>query len=123
MCEIMHINAQSLNANFSNIKHEMTTRKLDIIGITETFLKEKHTVPVISGYEIFRRDREVKQTNKKMGGGTALFVNSDFTCVTYSMDNVEAIQLNSKVELLVLKVKKWYDKSLSCGMLIQTPYK
>lgn len=69
----MHVNTRSLYPKIDQIRYDLITSALDILGITESWLKTNipDRLVTIQGYNLIRNDREGKR-----GGGTCLFINS-----------------------------------------------
>lgn len=75
MLLVGHINARSVPKHISDISDLFHATCLDIIGVSETFIKS-HTpksLCKVSGYKFLRRDR-----NGKNGGGVGIFVKDCF---------------------------------------------
>lgn len=116
----MHINVQSMNANFNALKHEMSQRELDIIGISETWLKAVHCVENLEKYDLYRRQR-LYANWKKQGGGVGIFVNRLYTSKMYKLECDEVIQLNSTLEVLAIKVKNGKKKAFIILCIYRPP--
>lgn len=74
--KICHINAQSLNCKIDEFRLIFENSLIDIICVSETWLKEKTPDSLVSlrGYKIFRSDR------KTHAGGVAIFVKDSIKC-------------------------------------------
>lgn len=70
----VHINAQSLMAHIYEIKEIFKRNNVDIIGVSESWLKPsiQSKEVAMSGYTIFRNDRL-----NKIGGGVAVYIREE----------------------------------------------
>lgn len=105
---IGHINIQGLRTKIDELKILLTTNKIDIFGVTETKLNEKHLTQsfAIDGYQTpLRKDRI-----NNSGGGLLIYIRNNLNCIqrTDLEDNnlehiwVEIKNTNSKPLLLCL---------------------
>ena len=77
----MYFNARSIVNKHEELELYINDEDIDIIGITETWLNSEISDSEINldGYTIFRKDRD--HANKTRGGGVALYVRSELSCV------------------------------------------
>ena len=74
----IHLNARSLNSNFKEIDHYLSSLnyKFDIIAISETWVSEPEQNKFnINGYDVYHTTRK-----NKRGGGVALYVKQELAC-------------------------------------------
>ena len=74
---IMHLNARSLNSNFSLIKPLIENNPIDICTISETWLHDliPNSFVNIQGYTLIRQDRMLPGLNKR-GGGLVIYLSN-----------------------------------------------
>ena len=74
---IIHLNARSLNSNFSLIKPLIENNSIDICTISETWLHDliPNTFVNIPGYTIIRQDRILPDRTKR-GGGLVMYISN-----------------------------------------------
>lgn len=77
--KVINANLRSASNKVSQLKLFLETEKPDIMGITETWLKDKHTtsqfLAVKSGYAMYRSDR-----TRSGGGGVAILISLMYSC-------------------------------------------
>lgn len=57
-------------------EHDSEFRQSNIVCLTETWLKDYHDTPSLSGYTTIRADRKERSSGKSIGGGLCLFVDN-----------------------------------------------
>lgn len=71
-------NVRSVNNKLDELKlrmeHERDFRMSNIVCLTETWLKDNHATPSLSGYTTIRADRSEMNSAKTIGGGLCMFV-------------------------------------------------
>ena len=78
-----HLNVRSMVNKWDNIKAQFTDSKLHIIGLSETWLHDKHPSSLFilnSSFDFIRQDRNWKDPNCdtiKKGGGLGLYINNN----------------------------------------------
>lgn len=105
--KVAHFNVENLNVHKESFFSQVENFNLDIIAISESFLK-----PVISslpynlaGYNFIRNDREVKE-----GGGVAVYINQLFN---YKIISASQPVYSNKPEYLILEISHGW-KLLLC---------
>lgn len=92
---ICHLNAQSLNNKIDEFRFIFENSSMDIICVSETWLKETTPDCLINlrGYQIFRADR------KSHAGGVAIYVKDNIKCSfkCKSTSNNQASQVNAEL--------------------------
>lgn len=112
---IAHINCRSLINTFDDLRDYILMQDLDIVGITETWLKP-HIISravEIPGYTLFRADRD-----ERRGGGVAFYVRLGIHCNSL-MNNLYALQENS-VEQLWIEIKL-NNRHIVIGVVYRPP--
>lgn len=121
-----HINAQSIYPlkrvdKFTELKDLISTSNLNIIGISETWLKEHHTDTMLNipGYRLFRNDRIGLR-----GGGVALYICDQFRCkVIYTSSGIDVeyifvqVSFGSEVCLVGVVYRSSGDLTILEGVL------
>lgn len=107
--KLAHVNAQSLanDVHFAEFQDIFQTADIDIIIVTETFLKKsiRDESVALNGYIIIRNDREGAQC-----GGVAVYVKEKYASqVIQISDNV--YRGAPKPEYILMQLK-WYDVSI-----------
>ena len=93
---IIHMNARSLNSNFSLIKPLIENNQIDICTISETWLHDliPNSFVTIPRYTLIRQDRTLLDQNKR-GGGLAIYLTNRIehyinrTDLNYCDENIE----------------------------------
>ena len=102
------INAQSLNNKIEELtaccKYAEQFRNANIIGVSETWLKEDSADPDIPGYSCYRLDRSKDATGKKEGGGVCLFINNKW-CTNVSIKESKCLE---DIEILSVALRPFY---------------
>ena len=102
------INAQSLNNKIEELtaccKYAEQFRNANIIGVSETWLKEDSADPDIPGYSCYRLDRSKDATGKKEGGGVCLFINNKW-CTNVSIKESTCLE---DIEILSVALRPFY---------------
>ena len=70
--KLAHLNAQSINNKFDELKHFLAANNISIMSINENWLNAKSNIN-IPNYCIVRQDRE----NNKKGGGVCLIIHKN----------------------------------------------
>ena len=95
----IHLNARSLNSNFKEIDHYLSSLnyKFDIIAISETWVSEQNKFN-INGYDVYHTTRK-----NKRGGGVALYVKQELACKCLSCKSLVVDDLFEccSIEILV----------------------
>lgn len=104
---VIHLNAQSLFAHIDDFRADLSHRSIDIVLISETWLKTWHTDNMISttGYRVCRNDRP----DCKRGGGVAILYKKLIKCAvicksSYSINSCEYLlcEISNKFEKLLI---------------------
>ena len=71
---IGHLNVRSLMPSLDDVMVTLNTEHLDILCVSETWLRETidSRFIVFPGYKLLRRDRDVSDGGKRRGGGVAI---------------------------------------------------
>ena len=79
---IFYQNARGLNTKTNLLYHSISVCDFDIIGISETWLKEDVSSSELfpSNFVVFRKDRDFEILNKSRGGGVLLGVKQYLLC-------------------------------------------
>ena len=93
---IVHLNARSLNSNFSLIKPLIENNSVDICTISETWLHDliPNAFVTIPGYTLIRQDRTLPNQSKR-GGGLVVYLTNRIehyinrTDLNYCDENIE----------------------------------
>lgn len=106
-------NARSLINNIDNYRAFVANSRLDVLSITETWLKPSNTNKSVEleGYAIVRSDRKIKK--KTRGGGVAFYVKKTLKHFVISKSEPE-----SEIEYIFIKIKQI---NLVCGIVYKPP--
>nr|CAH7762042.1 unnamed protein product [Callosobruchus chinensis] len=88
-----HLNIQSIVPKLCDLRFYLENEKLDILGISETWLTDMVTSDVlyIEGYSLIRKDREVGR-----GGGVLIYIKDSL--------KYQAIDVSGNIEQLFVKI-------------------
>ena len=103
LAKLAHINARSIPKHIHEIDKIVTETKLDILGVSETFIS-KHTpesIYQIPGYKYINKSRD-----KKCRGGIGIYVNENlpFKLIKLPVDFVQPEMLFIEVTIGVVKM-------------------
>ncbi|CAL8095165.1 unnamed protein product [Orchesella dallaii] len=97
----------------------ISENNVDILCVSETFLSDEKNPDLMLHHNIVRYDRTSSQSSKQHGGGVAILTNKSLTTTKFTLKCIEHIQLTSKVEVVVAKIKWCKAKPI----LITTVYR
>lgn len=102
--------------------HNFTTSKdIDILCISETFLSSDKTLPPLHGYDFYRLDRNFTNTGKRRGGGVAMYINNFLTSKPYILSCSDEILNTSQVECIVTSIKSGKQKAILVACIYRPP--
>lgn len=110
-----HLNARSINQNFSNFSNllECLNFHFDVIGISETWLKESdHSVDLV-GYNFIHSFRK-----NRIGGGIGLYLSNDLEFKERS--DIHFLDSNT-AESLFVEIIKPHGKNIIVGVIYRPP--
>ena len=112
----LYTNIRSIMNKGKREELQILTRdnKIDILGITESWTHEgiEDAEIMLSGYNLFRRDR--KNRNKKKGGGVLMYVKEGFK-------SQEIMQDDGDCEALYVSVKSKRFREIIIGVCYRSP--
>ena len=121
---LMHLNIRSLfcKNKFDMFKQQMTDSGIDIIGLSETWLKKGiHSNYVnIHGYNLLRSDRNWSENGQlKKGGGVCLYVNEDMIFSENELSNLNKSSVD--IEIQWISIRKQNNRILYVANLYRPP--
>ena len=117
-----HINFGSIVAQnllkFCEFKTVIDGVGLDLIGISESWLSEKHSDLLIDipNYSVFRSDRDL--VNKKRGGGVVIYLNKNL--VQFSKI-IHKSEIGSTIDYLFIEISNGLKESIVFGVIYAPP--
>lgn len=111
---LAHLNLRSIFTGFPDFCNLVRTRDFDIIGVTETWLRNNTATEIVSipGYMFFRQDRAVGR-----GGGIGFYVKSELQCECIQFANQPTIP---GFEYLWIRIKLCNKNTMAVGVLYRT---
>lgn len=112
-----HFNCQSLTANFGDVYNAIKNYNLDILGISESFLKD-HIADnrvKIDGFNLYRKDRMGKEC-----GGVAIYIRDD---LNVKILDSSSKQYSGKPEHILVEIKPVNQAAFMVGVVYRPPKK
>jgi len=99
----------------------MENRNIDIMCISETFLNSNKQLDIMKNFNIVRFDRNSAQSHKHHGGGVAIITKPNLETTLYELRCTETIQLTSKIEVVVSRIKWCKRKPVIVACIYRPP--
>lgn len=115
--KLVGMNIRSLLAKQSQVEAELSSNKIEVLSLTETWLNEKvhNGLLRIPGYKIYRFDRKLN----KRGGGLAVYVHGN---LSVSESTYEDLNISDQyIEALVITVSQKYSKPITVVNVYRPP--
>ena len=111
---LMHLNIRSLfcKNKFDMFKQQMLNSDIDVITLSETWLKEALTSNIldIPGYRLARMDRNWSKNNIiKKGGGLCMYIKNDINFTDTDICKLNCSSIDIEIQWMVLKFPKMRD--------------
>lgn len=113
---ILNFNAQGLldASHFEQICVFVEKNNIDIISIEETWLNSSinDKLIAISGYKLYRSDRNLKRAKKKKGGGVCCYIRDNFKIIRAEKSSKSKYSL---IDYLIIEIQSDRAKFLFCN--------
>ena len=116
---IVHLNARSLNSNFSLIKPLIIENKFDICTISESWLHDliPNSFVSIPGYTLIRQDRMLADRNKR-GGGLVIYLS---TKIEHYINRLDLNYCDENIEMQWIEIHLPNQKKYFIGNIYRPP--
>ncbi|ODM89461.1 putative RNA-directed DNA polymerase from transposon X-element [Orchesella cincta] len=106
---------RSCRNKFEQLYMLLSTRNLDVLCLTETWLDQNEICPLSRGYEIVRSDRSER------GGGVAIVFKNKYTAKELKIDR-SAWKLPSSLEVVAVSLQYKFSKSVNVARVYRTEH-
>ncbi|ODM86829.1 putative RNA-directed DNA polymerase from transposon X-element, partial [Orchesella cincta] len=100
---------------FEELYMLLSTRNLDVLCLTETWLDQNEICPLPRGYEIVRSDRSER------GGGVAIVLKNKYTAKELKIDR-STWKLPSSLEVVAVTLQYKFSKSVNVACVYRTEH-
>ena len=111
---LMHLNIRSLfcKNKFDMFKQQMSYSNIDVICISETWLREGLTSNIldIPGFRLLRMDRNWSENNMiKKGGGLCMYINQNINFTDNDICVMNSSSIDLEIQWVIFKFPKMRD--------------
>lgn len=115
---VAHVNICSLYPKINYIKNILSTKKIQVFCVSETWLSNLHTYKMTSimGFNTIRHDRKRLGINGKTYGGICMFTRQDYRFKIISKSGEDSL-----IEFLFVEIKASAHDKILVGVIYNPP--